>query len=220
MDNIDHNTVELQRKVVEKFNPSKFPHYSIKTNTRHGISIDHFWAMNGADNEYFKSLKVQNHCDHDVVVILDIDCVPLNCEAINNLAHKANSGVLIGNVQRSNHIANNQHLFVAPSCMAIHREVFKEMGSPSAVETYRSDVAEEYTFLAEDNGVPIEFYIPSRFDEAPQEAPSWNLKDGMPEFGRGTTFKSGNGVEEFWHSFQIFHPGQQEKFHKKCLSLL
>lgn len=220
MDNIDPKTVELQQLVVKKFNVSEFPHYSIKTNMRHGLSIDHFWAMNGIRNGYFENLKVDVNVNHDIVVILDIDCVPLNPQAIDELVTVANQGTLVGNVQRSNHIENDQHLFVAPSCMGIHRDIFRKIGSPSAVETFRSDVAEEYTFCAEDHEIPVDFFIPSRFDEPPQEAPSWKLREGMPEFGRGTTFKNKNNDELFWHSFQIFHPGQQEKFHQKCLKLL
>jgi len=223
MNNIDRKSVELQHKVVEKFNVRKYPHYSILTDLRHGASMDLFWQMNGIDMPMFKGHNVPKKFDHDVIIFLDIDAVPVNEAALDMLAISAHNGNLVGNIQRSNHIKNDQHVFVAPSAMGISVNTFFTMGKPSALETSRADVAEEYTFAAEKSGiVPLDFYMPLRYDERPAECESWALKDGMPVYGRGTTFGI-NGeekVELFWHNFQSFHPGQQEKFWKKCESLL
>ena len=49
--------------------------------------------------------------------------------------------------------------------------------------------------------------------------PFWRLADGMPNYGIGTTFGDEIG-ELFYHNFQIFHPGNQERFWKKCESIL
>jgi hypothetical protein len=235
MKNIDKKTVDLQHAVVDKFNPSKHPHYAIQTDLRHGASIDLAWKLNGIDHPTFRGHNVPKRFDHDVILFLDIDALPLNDFAIDDTISKAANGKLIGNVQRSNHIQNDQHLFVAPSVLAVSVESFTfNMGMPSATETRRADVAEEYTFAAEKCGtVPIEFYMPLGFDESPAECPSWALKDGMPVYGRGTTFgklaskglpsgggSGGRDVPLFWHQFQSFHPGQQEKFWKKCESML
>jgi hypothetical protein len=219
MNNLDKKTVDLQRQVVDKFNPEKYPHYSILTEFRHGASMDMFWQMNGVDHATFKGQNVAKRFDHDVVFFLDVDAVPLNEWAIQHTVHQASVGKLIGNIQRTNHIQNDQHVFVAPSCLAISVDSFVTIGRPSGLETKRADVAEEYTFAAEKSGiVPVEFYMPLKFDEKPAECESWALKDGMPVYGRFTTF----GVESpmFLHAFQSFHEGQQEKFWKKCESLL
>jgi hypothetical protein len=234
MNNIDKKTVDLQRAVVDKYNPEKYPHYSIHTEMRHGATMDMVWALNGIEHPTFKGQNVPKRFDHDVIFFLDIDAVPLNIHAIDDTIQQAAKGRLIGNVQRTNHIKNDQHLFVAPSCLAISVDSFVTIGKPSGMETRRADVAEEYTFAAEKTGiVPVDFYMPLKYDSKPAECDSWALKDGMPVYGRGTTFgfeptkgsmlgidTSSEAVPLFWHSFQIFHPGQQENFWKKCESIL
>jgi hypothetical protein len=220
MQNVDKKTVDVQRQVVDKYNPEKYPHYSILTDLRHGAAMDIAWAMNGIDHPTFKGHNVAKKFDHDVIFFLDVDAVPLNSSAIHDTITAASNGHLIGNVQRSNHIKNDQHLFVAPSCLAISVDSFVTIGKPSGLETSRGDVAEEYTYAAEKKGiVPVDFYMPLCYDSAPSEGGSWALKDGMPVYGRGTTFGVGE-VPLFWHSFQIFHPGSQENFWKKCESIL
>ena len=234
MNNIDKKTVDIQRKVVEKFNPQKYSHYSIQTDLRHGAAMDMVWCLNGIEHPTFKGHNVPKRFDHDVILFLDVDAIPLNDFALDDVIGKAAKGYLAGNVQRSNHIQNDQHLFVAPSVLAISIDTFITIGKPSGLETKRADVAEEITYAAEKSGiVPIDFYLPLCYDEAPAECPSWALKDGMPVYGRRTTFgilapkdgPTGGGdkardVPMFFHSFQIFHPGVQERFHKKCEDVL
>jgi hypothetical protein len=227
MDNIDLKTVELQRRVVNKFNPQGYVHYSIHTDMRHGASLDLAWVLNGITHTTFDGAEVQKRFDHDVILFLDVDAIPLNDQAIDETMKAAAAGRLVGNIQRSNHIQNNQHVFVAPSCLAISVDSFVTLNKPSGLETKRADVAEEYTYATESqsNIVPVDFYMPLGYDSSPAECASWALKDGMPHVGRGTTFGhlASDGKEArpmFWHSFQIFHPGVQENFWKKCESFL
>ena len=220
MNNLDKKTVDIQRQVVDRFNPSKVPHYSVQTDMRHGASMDMMWAFNGISHPTFAGQNVPKRFDHDVLLFLDVDALPLHDKAIDDTIALAAKGHLVGNIQRSNHIQNDQHVFVAPSCLAISVDSFVTIGKPSGLETKRADVAEEYTFAAEKSGiVPIDYYMPLWYDSKPAECESWALKDGMPVYGRGTTF--GVGTQPmFWHNFQSFHPGQQEKFWAKCEELL
>jgi len=225
MSNIDMKTVDYNRRVVEKFNPEKYPHHHIQTPLNHGASMDLVWKCNGADVATFRGQQVPYKWDYEVVVFLDVDCLPLNEYALDHAIYLA--GVeqkLVGNIQRSNHIQNNQHVFAAPSLCAVSKDTYVVMGAPSAIPTARGDVGEEYTYAAEKNKVNLHFFMPTKFDEAPAECPSWALKDGMPVYGRGTTFSDfmdGPGQEDyFWHQFQSFHAGQQEKFHAKCEQIL
>jgi hypothetical protein len=155
-------------------------------------------------------------------MFLDIDAVPLNDSAIDLYVEQAYNGALVGNIQRTNHIENGQHTFVAPSAMAISVSTFLTIGKPSAIETYRSDVGEEFSWLSEKKGIKIVKYMPLKFEAAPAEAlEGWALADGMPRYGLGTTF--GNletGEETFWHNFQVRFPGQPERFMNKCNELL
>lgn len=232
MDNISDKTVQLQKEVVAKFNKSKVPHYSIKMNVPnmqnpHGISIDYFWGINGCKPDSLKNYDISKQLDHDVVLILDIDCIPLNDNAIDLYIEKAAEGRLIGNIQRSNHIDNNQHVFAAPSAVSISKTTFQKIGMPSALETNRSDVGEEYTWKAEEQSIPVDLLMPLGYNKPPfryqwevNQPPYWALADGMPVYGIGTTFGNEEYGGLFWHSFQIFHPGQQENFWKKCGEVL
>lgn len=224
MDNIDMKTVELHSKVVEKFNPSKIPHYKVHTKFEHGLTMDLAWQLNGIEMGTIGSQNAPKRFDFDTVVFLDVDAVPLNPAALDYIVRKAKEDqILIGNIQNSNHIQNDKHLFVAPSVLAISTDTFVAMGKPSARPTIRADVAEEYTFHAEMNKVPVEYFLPLSFEEAPTEKAYWDLQnESIPEelrhYGRGTTFGDRRNVDGlkidvpmFWHAFQSFHAGWKEK---------
>jgi hypothetical protein len=218
------NTAEIlpaQKAVVDKFNKSKHDFHQIKTEMRHGFSMDACWHLNNCQvRPEFR--KMAQKWDYDVIFFLDSDAIPLNDRAIDSYAEQAYNGILVGNIQRTNHLQNNQHVFVAPSAMAISVETFWSIGKPSAIETSRSDVAEEYTWLVERKGVnKVKFYMPLRFDRFPEEAPTgWALADGMPRYGLGTTFGLDGEGETFFHNFQGRFPGQPEHFIKKCQEIL
>jgi hypothetical protein len=227
MENVNMKTVGLQRSVIEKFNKSNIKTYQMKIDVPHAIGIDYFWAINGCIPHTFSHVEIEKQFDHDVVLFLDIDCIPLSESAMDYYIETAYAGSIIGNVQRTNHIQNGQHVFAAPSACAISRETFLKIGQPSAIETKRSDVSEEWTWLAEDRNIPVKLTMPTKFDRAPHKYdwetnkdPWWDLADGMPKYGLGTTFGDEEHGDLFWHNFQIFHEGQQERFWNKCESIL
>jgi hypothetical protein len=223
MRNIPQEAVEAQRKVVAKFNKSGYAHHQFLTEMRHGFSMDGAWHLNGVDVQPMFASKIPKKFDYDVMVFLDIDAVPLNADALDFYVEQAYNGALVGNIQRTNHIQNGQHTFVAPSAMAISTSTFLTIGRPSAIETSRSDVAEEYTWLCEKAGIKVIKFMPLAFEKAPDEAPQgWNLADGMPKYGLGTTFGDNSIVERpmMWHNFQVRLPGQPERFMRKCSELL
>jgi hypothetical protein len=165
--------------------------------------------------------------EHDLFIFLDIDCVPLSDKVFPYMVEKASAGWLVGDAQRSNHIENGQHIFCAPHAMAFTREFYEKIGKPSFSPTYRGDVAEEITWKARDYTLQIEFFMPMRYDAPPirmewekDAEPYWKLAEGMPNYGIGTTFGNEECGEMFYHNYQIFHPGQQERFWKKCSEIL
>ena len=214
MKNIDMHAVEQHKKVVEKFNKSKIMHYPVLTEANPGFTMD-------------KLIDMLNARGHDAIMFLDIDCVPLNSDALDYFFDQAYAGKVIGSAQRSNHIQNDQHVFAAPHNVTFTVETYRKCGNPSFMPNYRGDVAEELTFKAEENNIPVDILMPMRFDAPPirmdwepkDAPPYWDLADGMPKYGIGTTFGK-DGVEMFWHMYQSFHPGQNERFLKKCEELL
>lgn len=221
MNNVNPKTAGLQKSVVEKFNVSKYPHYLMQTNLMPGPMMDYIWCINGQNTGTFKE-EIKKQLDYDIIFFLDIDAVPVDQLAIDNIIDQAAEMKLVGNAQRSGHIENNQHVFCAPSVVAMHKDIFDVIGRPSAIPNQRGDVCEEWTYRAEEEGIRVLTYLPAGFDAPPirmdwetNQEPFWRLADGMPNYGIGTTFQSG-----FYHNFQIFHPGQQERFWNKCESLL
>lgn len=227
MDNIDKQTVNLQQTVIKKFNNMGVKQYAVKIDFPHGVALDYFWAINGIKNERFANVQIEQQFDHDAILFLDIDAIPLSTKAIPLYLEKAYEGKIVGNIQRTNHLQNNQHVYAAPSAMAITAETYKKIGMPCATETMRSDVGEEYTWHAERVGVEVDLIMPLRYDSPPvryewegEQPPYWNLADGMPVYGVGTTFGTEEHGDLFYHNFQIFHPGQQERFAQKCVEVL
>ena len=224
MPNINQRTVKLQKLVVDKFNKTKLPHIVMQGEIPHGIFMDYIWAVNGAPNE---KLNVKQEFVFDVVLFLDIDCLPVSETAIDYYVNKASKGILIGNAQRSGHIDNGNHLFAAPSAVALSKESYIKIGKPSAIETSRGDVAEEYTWKAEEVGVKVDMSLPTKYDRdvyrydwEQDRRPYWTLENGLPNYGLGTTYGNQEIGDMFWHNFQIRVPGQQEQFWKKCEDLL
>lgn len=201
MDNIDQSIVEAQKFVMVKLAPELLL-VQAKTIYPHGHTID-------------TMLTSALHAGYEVALLLDIDAIPLSKYAIDYTLRKAGDGVLIGNIQRSNHIDNDEHLFVAPSFMGININQWDRAGRPSFMETIRGDVAEEVTYRYEQLGHSIEYYLPLRFDAPPMEAEHWNLREGMPVYGCQTTFGR-DGNEYSFHAFQISHQRNVDAFVAKC----
>jgi len=215
MSNIDQRMVVAQRKIVEKYNVSKIPHYSVLTDGQPGPTME-------------KLVGMLEEKGHDGIMFLDVDCVPLSDVALDYFFEQANQGKIIGDAQRSNHIENNQHVFCAPHNLTFRVDVYNKLGKPTFAPTQRGDVGEELTFVAEENNINVEIVMPTRFDAPPIRMawepndlpPYWDLADGMPKYGIGTTFGNEEFGEMFWHMYQSFHPGQTERFLKKCEELL
>lgn len=220
-------TVGLQRSVIDRFNKSKYPYYCIKTDMKHGASIDYFWCMNGIKVKTFEHQAIEKKLDHDIILFMDIDCIPLSEDAMDLYIQKAVEGRIAGNAQRTNHIQNDQHVYAAPSAHAISVETFLTIGKPSALETSRSDCIEEYTWAAQKAGVPVDMHMPTKYESPPirygwekDYKDYWSLADGMPVYGMGTTYGDSQGNDIFYHHFQIREVGQQEKFQLKCEQVL
>lgn len=205
MDNISPRVIEAQKAVVKKLCPD-IAFYQHRTTTPHGDTVNFLlkWIMASG---------------YDTALLLDIDAIPLSRQAVVSTLKIAHRGTLVGNIQRSNHIANDQHTFVAPSFMGIDIWKWHLWGEPSFMPTHRGDVAEEVTYRWEDNNGDIAFYMPLGFEAPPIEAPSWKLAEGMPDYGCGTTFGA-DDVPVSYHAFQISHGKNVDNFLAKCEAVL
>ena len=153
---------------------------------------------------------------YDNVLILDVDCIPLNLQALTYIFDKASNQVLIGNAQRSHYIQNDEHIFIGSSCLCINKTVYEQLGKPSSGPTARGDIAEEFVYLAEEKNMPIEFFYPHSYEASPYGAPSWALTGNLNHYGIGTTFMSNDNIHRFYHLFESRHNLHINKFVTKC----
>ena len=204
-------TIDYHKKVCEKFGK--------------GICDYHYLHYNAPDGQVFPDQVIDHGLrelfkKYKTILILDIDCVPLSSEALEYAFSQAEKGILTGNVQRSNHIENNKHVYVAPSCMALTQDMFPD-GIPSFHPTPRGDIGEELTYQLEDLGKPFEMYLPLHFESLPYKMTiPWDLNDDMPKYGIGTTFVNDDNMEMFYHLFQSRLLVFDQLFFDKCESLL
>lgn len=205
MTNVNPLVKQSQFKVMSRL-CVEVPFVQILTNKRHGDTCNHLL------NSCIKK-------GYDVVLLLDIDCIPLSTNAIMQTLYFANKGILAGNIQRSNHIENGKHLFVAPSFMGINLKIWDSIGRPSFVETKRGDVGEEVTYAWQEKGHKTIMYMPRHYESSPLECKSWALGDGMPSYGIGTTFANA-GIDMSYHAFQIIHGKSLDQFLNRCDTLL
>lgn len=205
MANVNPAVKEAQFRVMNKL-CTEIPFVQVLTTKPHGETLTNL----------AKSCMQKGY---DTVMFMDIDAIPLSTSAIEFTLNKAHRGHLTGNIQRSNHIQNNQHLFVAPSFMAMSLNYWTWAGQPRFTETERSDVGEEVTYAWEAKGWPMQMYLPIGYEASPAECPSWALADGMSHFGLGTTFGL-SSLEMSYHAFQIRMGGMVERFLTKCDSIL
>lgn len=150
----------------------------------------------------------------DIVGFMDIDCIPLTKNAVNELIKFVGVNKSIaGAAQATNHIPPMSHVFVAPCCFFIWRPLYEELGSPSFMETPRSDVCEELCYIAEDNGVRMKALYPTFFEREPQEG-AWRMHNyGL--YGVGTVFQN-----KFYHLYQSRMQSNVDLFIQRCKEVI
>lgn len=208
----------LQKQIINKFNTNKLCKYEyLHYKKPDGEMTPDQVIEYGLEKLFYED-------NYHTILMLDIDCIPLSTEALEYTFDRAEEGVLIGNVQRSNHIENNKHIYPAPSCIALTKETYEKLGKPSWKPTNRGDIGEELCYIAEEKGIQIEMFMPSKYEEVPYftntERKPWPLQDGQPEFGIGTTFVDKDGNEMFYHLFQSRLNVFNHLFFLKCASIM
>jgi len=215
-DKIDKKIVEYQQKVVEKFTNGRLPF-------RPKFSPYSFTEMAHGDmlNRYIYNIFYEGPEYYDCVLLLDIDCIPLSYEGIEQTLIAAYDGYLVGNIQRTNHFENGQHTYVAPSYMSFTKEYYEEIGSPTFNNNWKYDVGELMTVNAEKFNKPIVKLMPMNVEHEMQgeEEKYFRLADGMPNYGIGTTFGL-NDMEISYHLFGSAQNRWNQMFYQKCESIL
>lgn len=178
---------------------SVMKHFDVKVNY-HEMQMHHGMWMD----------SVIQYSNADVVGFLDIDCIPLTANAVNDIVKfVAQNKTIAGGAQATNHIPPMSHIFIAPSCFFIWKPLWQALGNPSFIETSRSDVCEEVCYMAEANGVRMKALYPTYFEREPEEG-AWRLHNyGL--YGVGTVFG-----DQFYHLYQSRFKTNVDLFIQRC----
>ena len=159
--------------------------------------------------------KVMEDADTDIVGFFDIDCVPTNTNIVEKcVQYVSNTNNFIGIAQTTNHIKPGYHVYAGPAFFFISKQTyFDRLGKPSFSETYRSDVGEELSYVAEEKDVEYKCLYPSYFEKSSHEG-GWRLGN-YGYFGIGTYFDCG-----IYHLYQGRFNYYTEFFEKRCDQIL
>ena len=212
---VDEKIVQFQKMVIDRLN--NIPNCKYE-----------YLRYNAPDGEVFPDAvidyafkKLFYEDNYDTILLLDIDCVPMNLDSLLYCFEQAEKNILIGNIQRSNHIDNNEHTYVSPSAMCISKELFEKLGQPSFAPNNRGDVGESLTYRAEQMGIQIEKFMPTSYEKLPYKRDTpWPLSKGLPDYGIGTTFVNDFGKPMFYHLFQSSMNLHNQLFYMKCIDIL
>lgn len=208
---IDLKVVNYQRMAVDKIRGS-IPFFAYDYT---GSDMLHGDVCNKLIHKLFYEYQEGADC----LLFLDIDCIPLSKKAITWTLEQAYSGQLVGNAQRSNHYNNNQHVFAAISYAAFTREIYEKAGSPTMTFSKKYDCSELLTVNCEKNNIPVNLLIPTHSESPNEEGKYWDLADGMPKYGIGTTFSNG-GMDISYHLFCSRFNKYNKLFLNKCHNII
>lgn len=185
-ENMSQDVISAQRHVIMKMIQGTdigFVHYK---------TTDHALGMTELTR------KMSREHPNETLLWLDIDCIPLDRQALFNLVG------FTGCAQRANHIENGGHIYMSPFMMHLPLDVYRQLGEPDFKATHRGDVGEELTYIAEEIGIPFVLSYPAHCVE-----PMWELDHR--KFGLGTTYTNG-----FYHNFFSRDPKTAQMFINKC----
>ena len=193
-DMIPSNVVDGQRKIFEKFG-EKIIQIKPATWGGHAHTLDE-WIKN-------------NEWDH--LIVLDIDCIPLNKDVIKNAREWVQNNIGLYSVaQNPNHIHNAVD-YASPAFIAFSKKTFEELGKPSFQGSNQPpwDVGGEFTYKALEKNIPVKLMYPSEV-----EIPKWKFADGSM-FGIGTTYEN-----KVYHHFEGRRFARENLFTKKVKKIL
>lgn len=150
----------------------------------------------------------------DVILIADIDAIPMMASTVANDIALAAKGVLVG-CRGMHNLTRPRRDYAGAWWLAIRPDVWRVMGCPSAQandhlsvrqESDHVDVAQRLTDAARAHRRPVKLYEPVTCAK-----PQWDLPDRPKAYGIGTLYDNGA-----WHLFQSNTPHNFELFEAAC----
>ena len=182
--------IENQKKILDHFG---LPLTVTEENIQHGKWID----------------RTLNTEDSDIFVFMDSDCIPLSYDAVKESIDHCTNGYLVGNAQVTNCIKAKHDIFCAPSFLVISKDYYNSIGKPSAVNNYRSDIAQEFTRASVEREKRLKMYFPTTFQSVPSGG-IWRLS-GYGYYGIGTIYDN-----KTYHLYQTRFKKNVDLFVETC----
>lgn len=190
-DNVNQDMLDAHKRVML--------HFDIPMN---------YHNLNGVNHGNWMQ-QVINTSTSDVIVIMEPDCIPLDQSYADYIRYAHRHKTFVGIAQVSNHIPPKSHIYAAPGFYAISKKAYNRLGRPSFTETYRSDTAEEISYLAEEMGIKYRALMPTYFEKASSDG-YWSLSN-LGYYGIGTVFDN-----SMYHLYQSRMAENIELFVKRC----
>jgi hypothetical protein len=196
-DKINKEFPILQKKVFQKYKQD-IKQILIKDWVSHGKHID----------DYLNTISDEN----EIIVLFDIDCIPLNEEIIIKAVKWAKENIGIYSMSQTAKYLNYPIIHSAPAFMVFSIKTFNKLGRPSFLPNKRSDCGAEMTWSAREKGIDVFLLYPSHC-----ESPHTKLENGQGSimFGHGTTY--GNSI---YHAFESRFSKLDGFFINKCKKIL
>ncbi|WP_313516565.1 hypothetical protein [Pseudomonas sp.] len=146
--------------------------------------------LHGVDHGAWMEKVLNSAADDEVVVIVDIDCIPLSAEAIGRAVRVAQDGAIFGCAQSANHI-DHRFIYAAPMFLALTGRTWRLLDTPSLKANEQYDVAGRLSAVARQRGVLVELAYPTC-----AAVPRWLLGD-TSTYGLFTIFEG-----QYLHLFE------------------
>ena len=179
-----------------------FKHFGLTINTYFDEKLTHAIFMDYC----LKNIK------SDIFIFFDLDCVPMDNRIIKNIVDELiKEECIIGIEQTANHLDSN-FIYAGPACFGITKQVYDKLGGVSFDGTYRSDIAQEHTYVAYEKNISVKFIelISSKNNK-------WKLgKERF--FGNGCFYSFKDS--KIYHQFQTNLEDQKNEFKLECKKII
>jgi hypothetical protein len=187
---------------TQKLHESVFKHFNLTLNTYFCEN------MKACD---FLDYWIKN-IESDIFIFFELDCIPLDSKIYENIVNELlKEECIIGIEQTANHLDSN-FIYAGPACFGITKDVYNKLGSVSFDGTYRSDIAQEHTYLAYEKNIKVKF-----LELISSKNSKWKLGTNR-FFGNGCIYSLNDS--KIYHQFQTNLEEQRNEFKLECQKII
>ena len=181
---------EVKLATIE-FNKQYCERESFKSKSKSNSNSNFLTPHSVMIRDLVRNLNKDSYC-----LIIDIDAFPLSKDALKLTFVLAMLKGINGNIQRTNCIHNNKHLFIGPSYICFNTKELKNLKESAWIVNERSDVSEEITWEKPEL-IDHNLFRPLKT----LFKPTWSLEGEKKIFGIGTTFGYNNFPINYHHFY-------------------